>query len=235
MRRLHRHVLAIAIAAMLHAACARHNPPEVAPSKPSLAEYIGTVRQLSRQARPVLKTDLSSVEATDARLASALAAVAIEPTPEHYRDVAREYRRLGLLDRAYDHLIRALRLNARDARTYEQLARIWRDWGFPHLGLGDAHRAVYFAPRSASAHNTLGTLLQALGHYREARKSYERAHALDATAAYAMNNLCYLSLVEKRTKQAIGECEIALSLDATFAPAKANLALANAADSAAIQ
>ena len=41
--------------------------------------------------------------------------------------------------------------------------RVWRDWGLPALALGDAHRAIYYAPQSASARNTYGTVMQALG------------------------------------------------------------------------
>ena len=148
---------------------------------------------------------------------------------QRHREVAGEYRRLGLLDHAYDHLAKAIRLDSRDAEAYEALARIWRDWGFSHLGLGDAHRAVYYAPNRASAHNTLGTLLQALGHPDEARKAYRRALALEPAAAYALNNLCYLSFTERKPVQAIDECRAALKIEPSFAAAHNNLALAYAA------
>ena len=59
-----------------------------------------------------------------------------------------------MLDAAYRHFNRALALNPRDAAAYEGLARVWRDWGLPQLALGDAHRATFFAPQSASARNT---------------------------------------------------------------------------------
>ncbi len=46
----------------------------------------------------------------------------------------------------------------------------------------DASRAVYYAPDSPVVHNTLGTVLQALGRRAEARAQYEKALAVDASA-----------------------------------------------------
>ena len=56
---------------------------------------------------------------------------------------------------------------------------MWRDWGLPHLGVGDAHRASFYAPQSAGGHNTYGTLMQALGRYEDAKVAYELASKLD--------------------------------------------------------
>src|SRR4029450_5681722 len=104
--------------------------------------------------------------------------------------VAKEYRRLGIMDAAFDHLTAATRLDPRDAAAYDARARIWRDWGFPELGMGDSARAVFFAPRSAAAHNTRGTLLAAAGLEVEARREFEKALALDPNAGFARANLC---------------------------------------------
>ena len=85
-----------------------------------------------------------------------------------------------MLDAAYRNFNRAIALNPRDAAAYEGLARVWRDWGLPALALGDAHRATYYAPQSASARNTYGTVMQALGRYDDARAAYELASRLDS-------------------------------------------------------
>ncbi len=55
------------------------------------------------------------------------------------------------------------------------------------------------------------------------------AIGLDRSAAYAFNNLCYLSFVEGNASQAINECRSALQLDPALAPAHNNLALTYAA------
>jgi tetratricopeptide (TPR) repeat protein len=55
------------------------------------------------------------------------------------------------------------------------------------------------------------------------------ALALDDRAAYAYNNLCYLSFLEGRTEQAIVECRIALTLAPQLTAARNNLGLSYAA------
>ncbi|HET7219117.1 MAG TPA: tetratricopeptide repeat protein, partial [Vicinamibacterales bacterium] len=79
-----------------------------------------------------------------------------------------------------------------------------------------------------SVHNTLGTVLQALGRPQDARQAYERALALDAQASYAMSNLCYLSFLEGRMDRAVAECQRAVALEPELKSARYNLALAYA-------
>lgn len=134
----------------------------------------------------------TTVEARDSALATALLGVALRPSPAAHRAVAVEYRRLRIDDQAFDHLRAATRLDPRDAAAYDGMARIWRDWGFADLGLPDATRAVYFAPRSAAARNTRGTLLAAVGQRDAARRDFTAALVLDPEAAFAATNLCRL-------------------------------------------
>jgi tetratricopeptide (TPR) repeat protein len=146
--------------------------------------------------------------------------------------VAVEYRRVGVLDKAFDHFAAAVDLDPADAASHEGMARIWRDWGAPQLGLGSAYRAVHFAPRSAGAANTLGTVLQALGHLPEAPEAeswYGRALLLEPRAWYALNNICYVRIM-RRQPSALSVCEeAAAAAGPATAVAKNNLALAFAA------
>ena len=193
----------------------------------SLSEFMAKIRHLS-VARPA-KAEVVTLESRDRELAAELQLVAVVPTAERYREIAEHYRLRGVLDAAYRHFNRAIALNPRDAEAYEGLARVWRDWGLPHLGVGDAHRATFYAPHSAAAQNTYGTLMQALGRYKEARAAYELASKLDPGAAYALNNLCYVSFLDGRIEAAIDTCRKAITMDPTLAAAKNNLALAYAA------
>jgi Flp pilus assembly protein TadD len=161
-------------------------------------------------------------------LAAALLEAKNLPTADNLRRVAEAYRQIGVLDVAYDYLSRALRLNPGDGRAFDERARIWRDWGYPHLGLGDAYRAVHHAPDSAAAYNTLGTLLQGVGTRRGARRAYEDALRIDPHASYALNNLCYLSFLEGRARTAVTACESALRLAPRVAATHNNLGLAYA-------
>jgi tetratricopeptide (TPR) repeat protein len=160
--------------------------------KESKASFARRIRRLVDEARATARSPNSmaiTVEATDSDLRDALTHLALAPSPSAHRQVASHYTRLGIKDMAYEHLTHAIRLNKRDAAAYDARARLWRDLGLPHLGIGDAHRAVYYAKSSPVAHNTLGTLLEALGLHEEARLTYEKAVTLDPQAWYARANV----------------------------------------------
>ena len=203
-------------------------PQLAAPPQESLETFMAKVRKLAAEARPQ-RSAAMTVEGHDPRLAAALAAASIRPAPETFRMVAGEYHRLGIADRAHEYLNRAIALNPQDAATYDALARMWRDWGFPNVALGDAYRAVYYAPSSPSARNTLGTIFQALGKREFARVQYERALQLDPSAAYALNNLCYGWILDGDARRAATACLQALQLEPGLAAASNNLGLAYAA------
>jgi tetratricopeptide (TPR) repeat protein len=218
---------------LLAAGCASLAPPgsrahaQALPGD-SLEDYIRKVRRLSIALAPK-RPQVRSMEAEDPGLRAALEAVATDATPAAHRRAAELYRRAGVLDKAYDHYMAARALDRHDAAAYEGLARIWRDWGLPHLGLGDAKRAAYYAPRWATAQNTLGTLLYALGQRTEARYAFQRALALDSGAAYAWTNLCYQSFQGANLTEAAASCRRALAIEPGLAAAHHNLALVYAA------
>ena len=171
-----------------------------------------------------------TLEAQDERLSAVLLALAIAPRDaEIHRQAALEYRRLGVLDKAHEHFSNAVRLDTSDAASYDALARIWRDWGAAQLGLADAYRAVHYAPGSAAAANTLGTLLQATQNLEAAKLWYARAIYLDKDAWYALNNLCYAMVLTREA--AINTCQAAVAAapGSKAKVAQNNLALAHVA------
>lgn len=226
------------LAAVIAAGCASRSAIHVnvdaapkarpAPAE-SLASYITKTRALSTAAtaRPPRALGMTA-EAFDAALGAALVAATGSPSPETYRRVAAEYARVGIFDKAYDYLTDALRFDDRDAVTYEARARLWRDAHMPQAAVGDAYRAVYFAPDWAVAHNTLGTVFEALGRHAQARREYQRALALDPAAAYALNNVCYGWILDGRIAQAEDACRRALAIDPDLRAARNNLGLAEA-------
>jgi Flp pilus assembly protein TadD len=236
----------LAVGVCVHAACANHRPASLAdrfmlrrdgnaavqpsqPPSPTLEEAIGKTRQLMAQAHPEPKAKVETLESRDPALAKALSELQASPTAMRYVDVAEAYRLRGSLDQAYEHYMHALHADSHLAVAYDGLARVWRDWGFPGLGLGDAHRAIFYDPRSATAENTLGTIFQSLGRRKEARQAYGAAVSLDKTAGYPLSNLCYLSFVEGKASQAIAECRGAIGRDPQLMAAHNNLALTYAA------
>ena len=170
-------------------------------------------RRVARIPAPPPTAAATTVETQDKALAGALARLAVRPSAETHKAVGREYRRLGLLEQAFDQFGAATHLDRRDAEAYDARARIWRDWGFPGRGMGDAARAVYFASQSAAAHNTWGTLLAASGLIAHAQEQFDRARALDPAAAYAVTNSCYVAFVAGQISRALADCRRALDLD----------------------
>jgi Flp pilus assembly protein TadD len=227
------------VAAILTGACAAkkpvrsvHSAPSARPSAAtheSLESFIEKVRATSERARPSADR-AQSIEIADPRLALELRALVLEPTAANHRAVAAAYARYGVLDLAHEHFSAAVALEPTDGASWDGLARIWRDWGFPHLALPDAYRAVYFVPGSPSTHNTLGTVLQALGRHGDARAQFEQALALDVNAAYALSNLCYGWRMEGDPARATEACRSALRLRPDLESARNNLALAYEAE-----
>jgi len=209
-------------------ACATHRASLDAPSE--LTRYLSEVRGLTPDVTPPPSTTARAVtlESTDASITAAQMQLAMVPTADSHRLLAEAYARRGVLDAAYEHFTQALALQPRDAAALEGRARVWRDWGLPQLGLNDAHRAVYYAPRSASPENTLGTLLLNLGQTVQARLAFERALAQDPSADYARGNLCFADVLSGNGPRAVATCEQARAAQPALALVRTNLALAHA-------
>lgn len=169
-----------------------------------------------------------TIESQDGGLRTALAELGRGETATALRRVAGEYHRLQIFDRAEKYLSRAIAVNPRDWESFEARARVWRDWGVPARGLTDAHQAIYLAPQSAEARNTLGTVLFALDLRGEAAQAFTAAFDLDPRASWARSNLCYVSLVAGDEAAALSHCAAALALDPQSAAAHNNLALVHA-------
>jgi tetratricopeptide (TPR) repeat protein len=217
--------------------CGAHRKAAANDAAVPLEAFIAKIRELSVKPRPPAATGTRAAQATqtptlegaDPELVAARVLLTTAPTAENHRRVAEAYARLGVRDVAYDHFAAALRLNARDAASYDGLARIWRDWGMPDVGIGHAYRAIYYAPDSPAARNTLGTILVRMGQFRPARAAFERALALEPGAAYLLNNLCYATLLDGDRLHAVDRCQRAVAADPALNAARNNLALAYAA------
>lgn len=162
----------------------------------------------------------SNVAVSDPRLKRALVAVHAEPTLVNQLEASQAYQRLGILDRAYDHLQLGAALDEHSPAVNDALARVWRDWGLPAMGLSPAYRAVHAAPRSATARHTLGTLFVALGLRREAAEAFKEAVSLDPQAWYGWQNLCGLAMADGRTQEAITFCQRATAARRAASKAK---------------
>jgi Tfp pilus assembly protein PilF len=208
----------VLVAAVAFAGCAAHQPPAPpAPTSPPVEKSAPT-------------PEPTTVETWDKGLSAAMAALRQSETVDTLQRVAAEYLRLGVYDQAETYLSRAIKLDPRNAESWEARARAWRDLSLPERALTDAQRAVFYAPRSASARNTLGTVLFALNLPADAAQAFNDALALDPGASWARNNLCYISLLAGDATTALAQCSAAVKGDATLTVARNNLALVYAAD-----
>ena len=200
---------------------------KIAAPEQSLEDYASRLRHL--QSTPRSKASLlPTIESQDPALARALLALSLDRSAENHVLVAAAYRAAGVTDHAYQHYQRALKIDGCASAAHEGIARLWRDWGMPALAVGDAYRAIGCRPHSATAYNTLGTAMLALGQNANARRTFEFALRLDVKASYALNNLCYLSLLEGDAAGARLSCGRALEIEPGMPAARTNLALAHA-------
>lgn len=134
-----------------------------------------------------------SIEETDPALRTALAWLKAAESVGAHVAVAGQYNRLRVWDMAYEHFSRALALDQRSIAALDGRARLLRDVGLLGMALGDAHRALYIAPRSAVSRNTLGTILEKLGQCQEATAAYREAARLSQGAEWATGNAARMS------------------------------------------
>jgi Tfp pilus assembly protein PilF len=153
----------------------------------------------------------------------------LSPSAEAHLLVAAEYARLGVLDFAQKRIALALKLDPSFGAAHEMMARLWRDWGQPDVALPHALRAIHYAPGAASAQNTLGTVLEALGRAEAARESFLRALTLDPEAGWTLINLCYFVFRRVQFEEAQKFCEAALRATPDLREAHNNLGLVYAA------
>ncbi len=179
--------------------------------------------------QPVTRTKQSggeTLERGNRTLAAAKLRQQTAPSLESERALAQQYVVAGVLDAAFDHFTAALVFDPYDVPSLDGLARIWRDWGYLQHALPLAYQAVYWAPDSASAHNTLGSVLLKLGVMDAARNRFTTAHQLAPLAAYPLTNLCYLELQHGHLAAAVPLCSEARALDVDDVPeVRNNLAL----------
>ena len=206
----------------LVAGCAAHKTPASPPQPTPTAVPKPSALPDPKPAQPL--------ETWDAQLAAAMAALNAGETAENLRRVAAEYARLGVFDMAENFLSRAIKLDPRDAASWEARAQAWRDLSLPERALPDAQRAIFYAPKSASARNTLGTVLVALNQPAEAVIAFNDAVSIDPNASWARSNLCYVSLLAGDAAVALQHCSAAIAGNPKLSVARNNLALVHAAE-----
>jgi len=167
--------------------------PQDLPTPIAQAEFDRARREALTKRAAEKPAPLPSIEGRDVQLRDALAALGDAPSVAAHLRVAEQYMRVGVRDLAFDHYSDALRVEPRNIAAFDGRARLWRDIGFLAPALADAHRAKFFAPRSAEVRNTLGTVLERRGLCRDALAEYREALRLKPDAAWAQQNVTRLT------------------------------------------
>lgn len=131
---------------------------------------------------------------------------------------------VGQLDRALDHLNKALALKPDYVDALNNLGRVYQVRGNLSRALMCYRRALDLNPRFASAFNNMGTVLHARGQLQEAVDNYHQAVTVDPSFSAAYNNLGAALLKLGRTDQAKAILEGALEQTPDNPDLLANLA-----------
>ena len=207
---------------------ATYDDPNVpAPQPPALSDYVRKVRALQSKAVPK-NSLLPTIESSNPDLSRALLLLSMYESSENHRLAAAAYRKAGVLDFAYRHFQRASLMEPCDAVSHDGMARLWRDWGMSDLRVERGPPRDELQQEVGGNYNTLGTVLESLGQQAAAERAYQTALALNPRAIFALNNLCYLQMIQDHGPAAARSCEAALAIDPNFAPARNNLALVQA-------
>jgi tetratricopeptide (TPR) repeat protein len=183
--------------------------------------------QASGQTRP--KSVLSNVvilEEENSRISSLLRKAQSDPSNASVQyELGRAYHDFRLYDEALRHYQNALQLEQKPV-YYEQMGKLWRDWGSPQQGVDSVRKALELDPNFIEAWNTLGTIFDRQGSFDQAQEAYLHALALDSDLDYVHNNLCFSYIQSGKTEQAIPHGESATHLNPTMLIAHTNLAIA---------
>ncbi len=105
-----------------------------------------------------------------------------------HNNLALAYAGEGLIDRAIEHLHRAMVLSPRWVAPYYNLANIYRDMGMVDSAISEFQFVLTLDPRLAVAHNNLGILYASKGLIEEAIRHFRIASGLDpANEAFRAN------------------------------------------------
>lgn len=146
--------------------------------------------------------------------------------PEAHFSLASCYHGYKVLDKAYSEYQQAIQLNPSEAKYYESMGRLWRDWGAPTAAIQDVQRALHLNPESGNAWVLLGNLYDLQGEFLQAEKAYQKAVDLDPTRFEVHSNLCFMYLQVGEIQKSLLHGEEAIRLNPASQDAHNNLGLA---------
>jgi len=123
------------------------------------------------------------------------------------------FEKLGDLNSAFDHTIRAVQIKPTCADAHYNLALIYQMQGQIDKAIEHYSKAIRLAPDCLPAYDKLGTILHKQGRIDKAVEIYRRGIPLMPDSVMMHNNLGFLLGEQGRRQEAIKELRIALQLD----------------------
>jgi tetratricopeptide (TPR) repeat protein len=205
--------------------------PDLLPAQANTQLPDSTTEALKTQANSRLrpKSLLSNVvilEEENPGISSLLRTAQTDPANGSIQyQLGRAYHDFRLYDEALRHYQNALQLEQKPV-YYEQMGRLWRDWGSLQQGADLVKKALELDPGFIEAWNTLGTIFDRQGSLDQAQEVYLHALSLNSDLDYVHNNLCSSYLQSGKIERAILHGERATHLNPTMLIAHNNLGLA---------
>jgi Flp pilus assembly protein TadD len=141
-------------------------------------------------------------------------------------NLGKNYRDLGLDDKAMERFETAIRLKPDAAEAYNNIATLHFDAGRLQEALDNYLYAARLSPDAFGVYYNLGNVYKKLGKHGEAINNFERALELNPDLKEARNNLGSTYMEMERWDEAIEHFNLALSVKPGFAVAYYNLGIA---------
>lgn len=149
-------------------------------------------------------------------------AIAVEPTPNAYREMGEVYRLTKEYDAAVESLQQAFKLRPKYVAGYEELAVIYESAEDLDSAIESLRKCLELDPKDQWAYRTLGMIFQDKGSMDKAIENLKKAAELGLTAS-SYSELGGAYLRKKDYARAIEASQKALEIDRKYIPGYENL------------
>lgn len=133
-------------------------------------------------------------------------------------------KKMGRLPEALTHLQKAITLNPNFAEVHNNLGIVYKKLGQPREAVAAYRQAITLKDDFVEAHNNLGHLYLIQGLFKESLPFLKRAAALAPDQPVPQDNLGQAYTALGRHREALAAFWQAIKADATYLPARKNLA-----------
>ncbi|MCJ1993883.1 tetratricopeptide repeat protein [Lactococcus piscium] len=122
-----------------------------------------------------------------------------------------------------DDLKEAIKLNPKDARSYNNLGNAYKAKGEYDKAIENYEKSITIDPNYTGSYNNLGNVYKAKGEYDKVIECYEKSISIDPNCAMPYNNLGVAYKIKGEYDKAIENYEKSISIDPNYDKAYNNL------------